>query len=300
MPKNRKTILIIPPKGSRARAVRVRGGVMIFLLLIFIGGFAGYFIPFNSLTLDVVEQNQKKNLTVQNQKLLHKMTSIITVLHKFNTRVEALANRRKEMEEIVNIKVQPDTLKKVKKSVTQPKTIDEMFRYALSTEAVYSSIVEKIKSDSSYFGKLPVLRPVGREGVITAIFGKKREPFSGEIKWHNGVDFAAERKTPVYATASGTVISVENHRFWGNRVFIKHCCDFTTVYAHLGDVRVAKGKKVDRGDVIGTIGLSGLTTGPHVHYEIWYKGEAVNPQDYFLPQPPPALVSESGNSDDNG
>jgi murein DD-endopeptidase MepM/ murein hydrolase activator NlpD len=79
------------------------------------------------------------------------------------------------------------------------------------------------------------------------------------------------------------VLLVEKHCRWGWRIKLNHKYGFSTVYAHLGTVHVVNGKRVKRGDVIATVGISGLTTGPHLHYEVWQKGKQVNPLDYIFP-----------------
>ena len=102
-------------------------------------------------------------------------------------------------------------------------------------------------------------------------------------KRHQGIDFVALPGTPVCATASGNVRSVENDPIWGNRVIIEHAAGFSTVYAHLGSIQVVLGDQVKRGRQIGTVGQSGITTEPHVHYEVRRNGEAMDPEDLFFP-----------------
>jgi murein DD-endopeptidase MepM/ murein hydrolase activator NlpD len=133
------------------------------------------------------------------------------------------------------------------------------------------------------FDSIPVCRPVPASAAVSVAFGQTRDPFTNKNKWHYGIDFAAPEKTPVFAAASGQVIKSENDQVWGKRVIIDHRNGFTTVYAHLGKALVAKGRRVKRGEVIGEIGYSGLTTGPHVHYEIRNNSVAVDPEKFFFP-----------------
>jgi murein DD-endopeptidase MepM/ murein hydrolase activator NlpD len=119
-----------------------------------------------------------------------------------------------------------------------------------------------------------------------------KDPFTGDLKDHKGIDFSAKRGTPVIATASGVVDLVENHKYWGNRIRIKHRYGFSSVYAHLGTVNVRMDQKVKKGDEIGTIGLSGLTIGPHLHYEIRRHGTLIDPENYFFPEDISQLTAE--------
>jgi hypothetical protein len=111
---------------------------------------------------------------------------------------------------------------------------------------------------------------------------------------HNGVDIAADVGTPVYATADGTVAFAGVNGSYGNYIRINHGFGIATRYAHNAKLLVKKGQKVHRGDQIGVIGLTGRTTGPHVHYEILVKDQPVDPAHFFfeetLAKQPPALA----------
>jgi murein DD-endopeptidase MepM/ murein hydrolase activator NlpD len=141
----------------------------------------------------------------------------------------------------------------------------------------------KLGGRNDLFDNIPVCNPLPGLAVVCRRFDVERDPFSGRKKIHRGVDIAATTGTPVIATASGTVSCSEDGPVWGKRVVIEHGNDFRTVYAHLGSLAVVRGQKVKRGAVIGTVGCTGFATGPHVHYEIWRRGRAVDPERYFYP-----------------
>jgi len=162
-------------------------------------------------------------------------------------------------------------------------SLDDILHYLEATDSFINAFSEMVNENPVYIDYIPLIKPVVDPHVITARFGKRRDPFTGDMKWHNGVDFSAERETPVIATACGTVDKVDNHNYWGRRVRIRHRFGFTTLYAHLGTVKVKNGKRVKRGDVIATIGISGLTSGPHLHYEIHHNGKPIDPELYFFP-----------------
>lgn len=290
MPRKIRSLLAVPPKHKRVRYIRIRFGVIIFFFIVFIGGVAGFFLPFNALTLDVVELNQKRNLTDQNKKLLSKIRNMREAIFTLRSKVDTLTKVKGGIEELVDIDEKVNVSNFSEEEFLKNMEVDDLLRYVNSTASLYREFIQKVNKNPVYFNYLPLIKPVSDECVITARFGKRRDPFTGDIKWHNGVDFSGERETPVMATASGTVDMVQNHNYWGRRVRIRHRFGFSTVYAHLGTVKVHKGKNVKKGDVIATIGISGLTTGPHLHYEVHYHDSIVDPEQYFFPDTIPSVA----------
>lgn len=291
----KKTILIVPPQGSAVKAIRIRLSVAVALFVLVTIGFAGYFIPFNSLTLNVVEQNQKKNLSDQNKSLLQRINSTLKLLNNLKDQVGRLEEKRLAVSKSTTTGNNPESQKKTGIDFSRLQA-DEMLVYVESQESKLKSFIGSFEERSNIFERIPVISPVPGSQMISRRFGSSRDPFSENLKWHNGIDFVASEAYPVIATASGTVTRVENHPVWGKRIHIDHG-EFRTIYAHLGKTGVAKGKKVNKGDEIGSIGMSGFSTGPHIHYEIWCNGSAVNPEDYFFPDIESAsLDAQSGKN----
>jgi len=106
------------------------------------------------------------------------------------------------------------------------------------------------------------------------------DPFTGEVKKHNGIDLAAERGTTIVSPADGDVIAIRDDTFWGKTVRIKHVNGYETFYAHLGGISVKVGQKVKKGTAIGAVGESGWTTGSHLHYELTKNGVLLDPMSY--------------------
>ncbi len=135
------------------------------------------------------------------------------------------------------------------------------------------------------------------KGWLSSEFGVRESPFHSGEKMHNGVDIAADIGTPVYATADGVVSFAGVNGSYGNYVRINHGFGIATRYGHNAELLVKRGQKVRRGDQIGIIGVTGRTTGPHVHYEILVKEQAVDPAHFFfeetLPKQPPALAQNA-------
>jgi murein DD-endopeptidase MepM/ murein hydrolase activator NlpD len=135
-------------------------------------------------------------------------------------------------------------------------------------------------ADSTY---TPAIWPV--LGHITDSFGERLDPFSGEGAFHTGVDVASDYGAPVHATADGMVTIAENHAGYGRLVVIDHGFGITTWYAHLSSFSAIAGARVKRGEVVGYTGISGRSTGPHVHYEVRLNNAPVNPWRYMRANP---------------
>jgi murein DD-endopeptidase MepM/ murein hydrolase activator NlpD len=125
----------------------------------------------------------------------------------------------------------------------------------------------------------PSLWPVN--GHITASFGERLDPFSGEGEFHTGVDISAEYGEPVHVTADGIVSVADTRVGYGRLIVVDHGFGTTTYYGHLSNFNAEVGQQVHRGDVIGFVGVSGRSTGPHVHYEVRINGTPVNPWRYL-------------------
>jgi murein DD-endopeptidase MepM/ murein hydrolase activator NlpD len=135
-------------------------------------------------------------------------------------------------------------------------------------------------ADSSYTPSIwPVL------GHITDSFGERLDPFSGEGAFHTGIDVATDYGAPVHATADGIITIAENHAGYGRLVVIDHGFGITTWYAHLSSFSAVPGARVKRGEVVGYTGISGRSTGPHVHYEVRMNNAPINPWRYMRSTP---------------
>jgi murein DD-endopeptidase MepM/ murein hydrolase activator NlpD len=125
----------------------------------------------------------------------------------------------------------------------------------------------------------PSLWPV--VGRITGSFGERMDPFSGEGAFHSGVDISGDYGAEVHAAADGIVTAVETRSGYGRMVVVDHGFGLNTLYGHLSSFGTEVGVHVKRGDTVGYVGVSGRTTGPHVHYEVRINGAPVNPWRYL-------------------
>ncbi len=141
-----------------------------------------------------------------------------------------------------------------------------------------SLLTNELDLTLSRLNSLPIGSPVS--GLLTSDFGWRNSPFSDKYQFHQGIDISTDKNTPITSTADGVVIFSGNYGDYGNCVIIIHNSGFETLYAHLAKTSVKSADKVCRGQIIGQVGTSGNSTGPHLHYEIRHHGSLLNPQKY--------------------
>lgn len=139
---------------------------------------------------------------------------------------------------------------------------------------------QKLEEDQLLIASTPSIAPV--KGLFTSSYGYRSDPFTAKRTFHQGIDIVAPRGKEIYATGDGLVIKAETMRGLGRAVYISHGFGITTRYGHMTKILVEAGQRVERGDVIGTVGSTGRSTGNHVHYEVHVDGKPTNPLPYIL------------------
>lgn len=132
---------------------------------------------------------------------------------------------------------------------------------------------------------VPAIQPIENEDLTRTAsgYGYRMHPIYEIMKFHQGMDYTAPVGTSVVATGSGTVErAVRSRRGSGNQVVIDHGYGFKSVYSHLNEIAVWQGRKIERGEIIGTVGNTGLSAGPHLHYEVLFGGKPANPVNFFF------------------
>jgi len=149
----------------------------------------------------------------------------------------------------------------------------------------YIELISYITKKSDSLQNIPSIQPLPNNNLQFVVYGygTKIDPIYKTPSFHNGIDFSAPGGTPVFATANGHVISSQkNNKNLGLHVKIDHGNGFITLYSHLSELRVSKGQKVKRGDIIGYVGNTGKALLPHLHYSVFYKQNALNPIYFFF------------------
>ena len=149
----------------------------------------------------------------------------------------------------------------------------------------FDSVATLAKNKEEMNSCIPAVQPIAIKdfGRISDYFGRRRDPFTGKPRMHHGMDFTGPVGTEIYATGDGKVVKAEfSHFGYGKEVVIDHGFGYKTIYAHLRKIEVETGDEVSRGDVIGTLGNTGRSTGPHLHYEIRSNHRPVNPMHYYF------------------
>ena len=148
----------------------------------------------------------------------------------------------------------------------------------------FDALACMVDSQKTRITHTPAIQPVPEKFLRTMAsgYGVRLDPIYGTTKFHEGMDFSAPVGTPVYATANGRVKTSSWQGAYGNMVEIDHGFNYSTRYAHLSKLIASPGSEVKRGDLIGLVGNTGKSTGPHLHYEVRYRGAPQNPVNYYF------------------
>jgi murein DD-endopeptidase MepM/ murein hydrolase activator NlpD len=158
--------------------------------------------------------------------------------------------------------------------------VDKMSFRSKSLNTDLNVLEQKFVAQSHLLSSTPSIAPV--RGILTDGFGGRSDPFTGEAGQHNAVDISSAVGQPVRAPADGIVIKAEWANGYGNVIYISHGYGYSTRYGHLASYNARAGQRVKRGDVIGYVGSTGRSTGPHLHYEVRVNNNPVNPLEYIL------------------
>ena len=283
----------------KTRKAKKIGVVALFLLASALFGFLSFFVllntPYFETPKDRLQAREIDNLKLNYAILNKKMDQLNTVVDAIEDRDNNLyrvyfnksaipdeerksgfsvANRYAILEGYDNSELVINTAKRVdilsKELAIQSKSLDEIFKLA--------------KAKNNLLSAIPAIQPVRNENLkqMASGFGYRSDPFTKVKKMHEGMDFTAKTGTPIYATGDGLVAKSDNTASgFGNHIVIRHGFGYETLYAHLSKYKVRAGQRVKRGDVIGYVGSTGRSEGPHLHYEVHKDGKVVNPLNFY-------------------
>lgn len=259
------TIMLVPH--SRGGSLNFRMPyALLGLMILFAGVGAVYTVSLTWHALDFYVMKQKyAQMTDQFQEM--------------KTTIKSLKESELEFKRIFSL----GSRKKVLDAMDEPKNdgsidIDELKLQVAESLASISEIREFMAKERDVYRATPQGVPV--DGQLSSGFGMRVHPRYGSKKFHSGIDLSAPRGTPIHATADGIISFSGWSKGNGNIVVIEHGHGFSTVYAHNTKNLIKVGQTVKRGQKIATIGSTGVSTGPHVHYEVWKNGERVNPESF--------------------
>ncbi|MBU1759819.1 MAG: M23 family metallopeptidase, partial [Bacteroidetes bacterium] len=183
-------------------------------------------------------------------------------------------NRYKNLENYTSSNLMVETTKK----------LDVISKEMYIQSKSYDELAKTVASKGKMMASIPAVQPIDSRKLRGSIsgFGYRMHPIYKIRKMHEGLDFAAPIGTPIYATGDGVVIAAGGERGYGNRIMISHGYGYVTKYAHMSKFKARKGQRVHRGDVIGYVGNTGASTGPHCHYEVIKNGKQINPINFFF------------------
>ncbi len=241
---------------------------------------------YSRMLLKVSSYNQ---LRQEKEELTHRYTQLEQVAKEKDIQVASLGSLASEVSALYGLKSDPILAGAADQNFQNAQvnsSLDQL--YALRTSALTGAATVGISmgltraattADWARLNAAPNLWPV--EGHVSGSFGERIDPFNGEGAFHSGVDISTGFGTPVIAPADGTVTFADFLGGYGRAVVIDHGHGITTRFGHLANFAVIAGQKIQRGDTIGYVGLSGRSTGPHLHYEVRINDTPVNPYKYL-------------------
>ena len=282
----------------KSRTLQVSNFILFILSAIIFGVFSLFILLTSNIIStpkEIIQQRELENLVLQYDLMNLKLKQIENVLENVQERDNNLyrvyfeaspipqsqriagfggVNRYKDLEGYQNSKIIVDASKRLdvlsKQLVVQSKSLDEI-------EYLASNKVDLLAA-------IPSIQPIRNKDLkrVASGYGYRKDPFTKKPRMHWGMDFTAPRGTPIYATGDGIVKRADNRAAgFGKHIRIDHGFGYVSLYAHMSKYKVKRGQKVKRGEIIGYVGNTGRSAGPHLHYEIFKDGKKINPLNFY-------------------
>ncbi len=164
------------------------------------------------------------------------------------------------------------------------KRVDDLTKQIYIQSQSYDEVVGLVKVNDQKLRNIPAIQPVLNKNLkrMASGYGVRIDPVYHTPRFHAGMDFTAPTGTDIYVTGDGVVETAGWRQGYGNCVTVDHGFGYVTLYAHMHKIGVRKGQKLTRGDIIGEVGNTGKSTGPHLHYEVRFHGKPVDPRNYYF------------------
>jgi len=299
---NETTIIFVPRDNTKIKQIKISRKKLIINTLIFLILFLAIGKYSLDLLLDLRYDSKVESLEKSNEFLK-------TQLSDMGLRIEDVRNQLAQVEElddeirmILGIKELDDDVRNVgiggsnyqydlSDNVLEAGIADNLNKQMVILDKLereiklelnsYTNLIQTYHAKQDTLRHMPALHPV-LEGRVTSNFGRRLHPIFKIYQKHPGIDLSARLGTPIYAAGDGVVKLARYNGGYGNCVFIDHLYGFETRYGHMQKILVRAGQRVKRGDKIGLVGKTGIATAPHLHFEVHYKGNEVDPQHYFF------------------
>ena len=297
MPFGKYHVVIFKDRGGGSRNIRLRGWLFLLVFLFGLGLLAcnvwlWQHQAANSAMRERLEQAERVIADQNNQLsgLVNRITELQSDLgrvQQFDAKLRLMMNMEGDADEVTaNGRAEEFSrsylpLYRQELMVRRMNTFLKQLGEAVTLEEVrQQELLHSLRDNREFLASMPSIWPV--EGFLTSRFGPRASPISGRRDFHTGLDISARAGTPIVAPARGTVSFAGRDGAYGNMVHIQHGAGLGTRYAHMQRSVVKEGQIVRRGAIIGYVGNTGRSTGPHLHYEVLLNGVNVNPMRYIL------------------
>lgn len=302
MRKDESTLIYLSSDETKVKQIKLSKykillGLIIVILISVVGGkFALDFV------IDFSQNSKIAELKRNNQYLKSRLDEMNNVVENITTQMAEIEKKDDELRMIMGIKELDEDVRNVGIGGSSFDygmgneggneeygfEVDEYFSKILKLErevklelTSYTDLIStyQLKEDSIRY--LPAMNPVLSGRIISKV-GVRLHPILNVRRHHEGIDISAKRGTPIFAAADGVVKLAKYNGGYGKIVYLDHLYGYETRYGHMDKILVRKGQKVKRGDKIGLVGKTGLAEGPHLHYEVRYNGEIMDPRQYYF------------------
>ena len=292
-------IIFVSGKANKTTNVRIKSLYVVMMIIACIAIAVSFVYNLTSYAKKEVDRNRLLQVETENRVVKNEINRIEKEVSGLHTLIDSLELYDKKLrsyaplepidEELRNMGIggytpdfeQEELSLDVKKELTDVSlTLDNLTARARLQKSSFDELADYLQEKAYLRNHTPSIIPV--QGWLIRGFGYQIDPFTGQVKMHEGLDIAAPVGTAIAAPADGTIRYAGNKKDYGLCVEIDHGYGFTTLYGHCQRIRVNPGMRIKRGDVIAYVGNTGRSTGPHLHYEVRISRTAVNPMNYIL------------------
>jgi murein DD-endopeptidase MepM/ murein hydrolase activator NlpD len=281
MARKYNTIIFVPHARAKFRKLRVSSALLwsagSAVAVVFAASVLFATVYFVSARRD----RQYRQTIVENERLKSSAEKMTSRLAQLSQKLDEFESRTHKLAILAGLPTLADAGRGGRGGALPPfDAYSDLVGRGQSLDGRLSALERKITHQNFLLASTPSIEPV--KGLVTCGYGERSDPFSGEPAFHTGIDISSQRGHGVVAAAQGTVVRAGWVNGYGQCVEIAHGMGLRTLYGHLDEIKVFEGQRVERGEAIGIVGMTGRSTGPHLHYEVRLDNRAVNPSQFIL------------------